>query len=184
MMKPALLVIDYQKAFLSGDPQTVQSLEQAKAYINSAIELFRERNLPVVCIQHCSPQDGLQPGKPGFEVPDCIRILPTDFHVQKEHGNSFHQTDLCRILGDLGVDTVFLAGFRAEYCVLSTYRGAQDNGFAAIMVRGSLASPSHENIRFVECISDVVSVSNLKYLLSEGNSALSKNKIFAIGEGQ
>ena len=65
------------------------------------------------------------------------------------------------------MDTIFLAGFRAEYCVLSTYRGAQDEGFAAIMIRNALASPSHENIRFVECISDVVSVSNLKYLLSE-----------------
>lgn len=166
-MKPALLVIDYQKAFLSGDPQTVQSLEQTKAYINSAIELFRERNLPVVCVQHLSPKDALVPGNPGYEIPDGLKILPTDIHVQKEHGNSFHQTKLCQTLKDLGVDTIFLAGFRAEYCVLSTYRGAQDEGFAAIMIRNGLASPSHENIRFVECISDVISVSNLKYVLSK-----------------
>jgi nicotinamidase-related amidase len=166
-MNPALLIIDFQKAFLSGDPHTVRSLEQAKAYINSAIELFRERNLPVICVQHLSPKDGLAPGDPGYEIPEGLKILPTDIHLQKEHGNSFHQTKLCQVLKDLRVDTIFLAGFRAEYCVLSTYRGAQDEGFAAIMIRNALASPSHENIRFVECISDVVSVSNLKYLLSE-----------------
>jgi len=164
-MKPALLVIDLQKAFFSGDQQTAQSLEQSKVYVNNTIELFRERNLPVICIQHLSPKEGLSPGNSGFDVPECIKILPSDIHVQKEHGNSFHNTELGKILSDLGVDTIFLTGYRAEYCVLSTYRGAQDNGFAAIMVRGALASPSQENVRFVECISDVISVGNLKYVL-------------------
>lgn len=166
-MRPALLVIDVQKSFFNGDQQAAQSLERAKAYINNAIDLFRENSLPVICVQHYSPKDGLLPGNPDYDIPEDVRVMPDDFHVRKEHGNAFHQTELFQILTDLGVDTIMLTGFRAEYCVLSTYRGGQDNGFAAIMVRNSLASPSPENIRFVECISDVISVGNLKYVLSK-----------------
>lgn len=174
-MKPALLVMDLQTAFFKADQQTAQSLEQSIAYINCAIGMFREYNLPVIFIQHLSPEKGLEPGNPGFEIQEKVNAMPSDVRVFKQHGNAFHQTGLFRKLTDLKVDTVFIAGFCAEHCVLSTYRGAQDNGFAAILIRGTLASPSHENIRFVECISDVVSVSNLKYLLSDGTSPAQKN---------
>lgn len=166
-MKPALLVVDLQQAFFKSGQQTAQSLEQSVAYVNSAIGMFREHGLPVIFVQHLMPEEGLAPGQPGFDIPEKIGALPTDIHISKRHGNSFHQTDLEQRLRMLDVDTLFIAGYCAEHCVLSTYRGAQDEGFAAIMIRGALASPSHENIRFVECISDVVSVSNLKYLLSE-----------------
>ncbi len=46
-MKPALLVIDVQKAFFK-NPETTQSLNQAIAQINMGIELFREKRLPIL----------------------------------------------------------------------------------------------------------------------------------------
>ena len=46
-MRPALLVIDIQKAFFDLDPLTTQSLERAIEYINAAIALFRSKQLPV-----------------------------------------------------------------------------------------------------------------------------------------
>lgn len=45
-MKPALLVIDVQKKFFHLNPTMTQSLNDALEYINAAIELFREKNLP------------------------------------------------------------------------------------------------------------------------------------------
>ena len=45
-MKPALLIIDVQKAFF-GDPTTTQSLNDAVETINAAIALFREKHLPI-----------------------------------------------------------------------------------------------------------------------------------------
>jgi len=174
-MKPALLVVDLQQAFFASGKQTSQSLEQSVAYVNSAIGMFREQGLPVIFVQHLMPEEGLAPGQPGFDISEKINALPTDIHIHKRHGNSFHQTDLGRQLKKLEIDTLFIAGYCAEHCVLSTYRGAQDEGFAAILIRGALASPSHENIRFVECISDVVSVSNLKYLLADETSTVANN---------
>jgi hypothetical protein len=57
----------------------------------------------------------------------------------------------------LGVDTAIITGSCAEYCGLSTYRGAKDLDLTPILLRGSLASANPENIRFVESVSDIIS---------------------------
>jgi len=69
------------------------------------------------------------------------------------------------ILRELGVDTVIVTGYRADNCVLSTYRGAQDFDFTPIILKGSLASDNVEHIRFVEEISEIISFGALKTLL-------------------
>jgi len=53
---------------------------------------------------------------------------------------------------ELEVDTVIVTGFCAEFCVLATYRGAEDLDLTPILLRGSLASSTPENIKFVESI--------------------------------
>lgn len=149
-MKPALLVIDVQKAFFKYDAVTTQSLEDAIPTINAAIALFRKKNLPVICVQHMEEDEGVKPGEEGFDLPDSLKILPTDEHIVKIYGNSFNKTPLAEKLHALGVDTLIITGFCAEYCVLSTIRGAMDLDFTPIVLRGSLASGVPENLRFVE----------------------------------
>jgi Amidases related to nicotinamidase len=56
------LVIDIQKEFFKDDEGTIQSLKSAVAYINAAIEFFREKGLPVISIQHIDEAEGLTPG--------------------------------------------------------------------------------------------------------------------------
>jgi nicotinamidase-related amidase len=164
-MKPALLVIDVQKEFFKISPSTAQSLNDAIEYINAAIALFREKGLPVICVQHVDEEEKLVPGEEGFELPEALDILPSDLHVHKTYSNSFNRTSLEDELRDLGVDTVIITGFCAEYCVLSTCRGAQDLDLTPIILRGSLASDNLKNIRFVESISDIISYGVLKKVL-------------------
>lgn len=164
-MKPALLAIDVQREFFQMSEATAQSLKDAIEYINAAIALFRERDLPVICVQHMEEEEGLVPGAEGFQVPEELDILPSDVHIHKTYGNSFNKTPLERELRELGVDTVIITGFCAEYCVLSTYRGAQDLDLTPIILRGSLASGNPKNIRFVESISDIVSYRVLQKML-------------------
>jgi len=163
-MKPALLVIDVQKAFFN-DPTTAQSLNQAIETINAGIALFREKGLPVIGVQHMEEADRLVPGQAGFDLPDTLAVLPSDVHIHKTYGNSFNKTSLEGKLRELGVDTVIITGFCAEFCVLSTYRGAQDRDLTPIILRESLASVVPENIKFVESISDVISYGALKKVL-------------------
>jgi len=105
------------------------------------------------------------PGKSGFDVPENVKLKPQDIRIVKTYGNSFTKTGLAEKLRQLGVDTVIVTGFCAEYCVLSTYRGAQDFDFTPIVLKGSLASENAEHIRFVEEITETVSYGALKTLL-------------------
>jgi nicotinamidase-related amidase len=164
-MKPALLIIDVQKEFYKSHPQTAQSLKDAVEYINAAIGLFRAKSLPIFCIQHMNEEDGLTQGKDGFEVPEELHVIPSDVRIQKTYGNAFNKTSLESKIHELGVDTVILTGFCAEYCVLATYRGARDLDLTAIVLRGSLASTTLENIKFVENISEIISFEALKKVL-------------------
>ena len=164
-MNPALLVIDVQKEFFKFSETTAQSLESAIEYINAAIALFRERGLPVVSIQHLDEEEKLVPGEEGFDLPEELDILPSDLCIHKTYGNAFNKTSLADELRELGVDTVIVTGFCAEYCVLSTCRGAEDVDLTPIILRGSLASGIPENIRFVESVSNVVSYGALKKFL-------------------
>jgi len=141
-MKPALLVIDVQKAFFGLDPVMTQSLENAIEYINAAIKLFREKQLPVICVQHIDEGDDLVPGQEKFEVPDSLHILPSDVHIHKTYGNAFNKTPLTETLRDLGVDTVIITGFCAEYCITSAYRGALDVDLTPVILRSAIASDS------------------------------------------
>jgi nicotinamidase-related amidase len=164
-MKPTLLVIDVQKAFFGLDPVMTKSLNDAIEYINAAIKLFREKQLQVICVQHIDEGDNLVPGQEGFDVPESLHVLPSDVHIHKTYSNSFNKTPLTETLHDLGVDTVIITGFCAEYCVTSTYRGAMDLDLTPVILRGSIASGSLENIKFVEDINDSVSFGALRKFL-------------------
>ncbi len=164
-MKPALLVIDIQNEFFNINQACSDSLKSAIEYINAAIDLFRKKNLPIVAIQHKSEKEGLVPGKSGFDMPESVKLAPKNIRIVKTYGNSFTKTGLAEKLRKLQVDTVIITGFCAEYCVLSTYRGAQDLDFLPIILKGSLASDNAEHIRFVEEVSEIISYGALKTLL-------------------
>jgi len=164
-MKPALLVIDVQNEFFNINQACSDSLKSAIDYINEAIGLFREKNLPIVVIQHKSAERELVPGKSGFDVHKSLKLKPEDMRIVKTYGNSFTKTGLAEKLRELGVDILIVTGFCAEYCVLSTYRGAQDFDFTPITLKGSLASDNAEHIRFVEEITETISYGALKALL-------------------
>jgi nicotinamidase-related amidase len=161
-MKPALLVIDVQKRFFKPG---AEDLRDASEYINAAIDLFRKKGLPVVCIQHTNPKDNLVPGQEGFDVPECLDILPSDLHIHKTYENSFNKTGLHEKLRGLGVDTLILAGFTAEACVTSTYRGAKDLDLTPIMLRGSLIGGNPGVVPFVESTHEIISLLALKKAL-------------------
>lgn len=164
-MKPALLVIDVQNDFFNITQACTDSLKSAIDYINEAIALFRKKNLPIIVVQHKSTERKLVPGQPGFDVHKSVKLKPEDMRIVKTYGNSFTRTGLAEKLRALGVDTLIVTGFCAEYCVLSTYRGAQDFDFTPIILKGSLASDNAEHIRFVEEITETISYGALKAFL-------------------
>ena len=164
-MKPALLVIDIQKDFFNINQTCSDSLKSAIDCVNAAIDLFRKKNLPIIAIQHKNEEKGLVPGNPNFDMPESVKLENQDVRIVKTYGNSFTKTGLAERLRALGVDTVIVTGFCAEFCVLSTYIGAQDYDLASIILKGSIASDNAEHIRFVEEIAETISFGALKAVL-------------------
>jgi nicotinamidase-related amidase len=164
-MKSALLIIDVQNRFFKESQASADSLNKAIEYINAAIALFRKRDLPIFVIHHKSEEENLVPGTPDFEMSERLKLEPQDPHVTKTYGNSFAKTNLAEKLRELGVDTIIVTGFCAEYCVLSTYKSAEDLDFKPIILRGAIASDNAEHIRFVEEITETISYGALKAFL-------------------
>ena len=162
-MKPALMIIDMQKAYHTGP--SAPSMDAACEYINAAATLFRKKGLPVLWIQHRNEYDQSLPGLPGFEVIDSLKPLEKEPRIAKEYNNSFNKTDCKKILDSHAVDTVIVTGYCAEECVLSTCRGARDLDLASIILRSGIASGVPENIGFVERINDVISYGALRKAL-------------------
>jgi nicotinamidase-related amidase len=146
-----------QEVFFDHSPAVAESLTNAIEYINAAIAIFREKELPIICIENLEEEAGRLPGSAGFETTSIIELLPADPRIHKTYGNAFNKTDLHQMLQDLGVDTLILTGFAASQCVLSTYRGATDLDYSPLIFRGSLADTSQDKIRFVEEIHDMIS---------------------------
>ena len=164
-MKAALLVIDILNDFFGISQVCADSLKSAVEYVNAAISLFKRKNLPVAVIQHKDEEKDLVPGKPGFDVPESVKIEPGDLRIVKAYGNSFKKTGLTEKLKELGVDTVVITGFCAEQCVLSTYKGAEDLDLKPIILKGGIASVNLEHVRFVEEICETVTFGALETLL-------------------
>ncbi len=162
-MKPALLIIDLQVAFAKGE--SGKQMESAAEYINAALELFRNKKLPIVWIQHIDTEDGVLPGTPGFEFIPALQPKEGESRIHKAYGNAFNKTGLDGILKAAGADTLILSGYCAEYCVTSTLVGANDLDYSPILYRGGIASGDTENRLAVERAYDLLTYGALNKLL-------------------
>jgi len=164
-MKPALMVIDMQKEFYRGE--TLSQMDAAAEYINYVLPRFEERGLPVIYVQDLDEEDGVVPGIEGFEFIDSLSPKDGAIRIHKRYGNSFNKTELDSILKGHGVDTIVLTGFCAEFCVLSTYRGAKDLDYFPVLLKNGIASTQEANKEFVEKISETITAGVLVKLLTD-----------------
>jgi nicotinamidase-related amidase len=163
-MKPALLIIDMQYAWLND--QTKGSIDSALVTIKHILEFFRKHKLPVYFIQHENKSLGVVAGSDEFRILDAIIPKENEIVIKKTYGNAFNKTNLSSLLQEDGVDTLILTGYRAENCVLSTYRGALDLDLFPIVLKNAIASPDAKAVDFIESISEIISLKALIQLLS------------------
>lgn len=162
-LKPALLVIDIQNAFLPymSDRDKKSGMEA----INEVIGLFRNNGFPVIRIYHTDPAYGPKPGTKDFEYPESVTVKPDDPKVIKNFPNGFKKTDLDKILKDKGCNTLFLCGLSSIGCVLATYHGALDLDYNVFMVKGALIGPDAVLTKAVQEICQTIDGSALVLLI-------------------
>lgn len=160
------MIIDMQKAYYSGP--TVAQMDAAVEYINYVIPKFEAKGLPVIWVYNVDEEDGVVPGNDGFEMIDGLKPADGHIRINKAYGNSFNKTEADKVLKENEIDAVVLSGFCAEYCVLSTYRGAKDLDHFPVILKNGIASVKDENKQFVENISETITAGMLAKMIDEG----------------
>ena len=113
-MKKALIVIDAQKEYYAGGGYPLWNMDATIANIKKAMAAAREKNVPIVLVQHVFPKDSGMPifldGTPNDQIAEEILAeAPGARVVQKADADSFYNTNLENILTELGVEEIVRA---------------------------------------------------------------------------
>src|ERR1700722_3858522 len=124
----ALLVVDVQNGVVAGSHQR----DAVVSNVANLVERARRDEVPVVWVQHSD--DGLEHGSDSWRivpelVPDAAEPL-----IEKSYGDSFEDTDLERVLSDLGVGRLVVVGAQTDACIRSTLHGALVRGYDTTLV--------------------------------------------------
>lgn len=153
--KPAVLLIDVINAFnFEGCEPIVAAAKQAAPAIRALADKARTQGVPVIyandnfgqwrsdfksTLEACAAPD-----KPGHEITEQLRPQEGDYFVLKPMHSAFYATPLELVLRELGVDSLILAGFATDLCVLFTAHDAHMRGFGLSLPEDCTASNSPE----------------------------------------
>ncbi|MBZ4421105.1 cysteine hydrolase family protein [Myxococcus sp. RHSTA-1-4] len=142
-----LLLIDIQNDYFPGGWSELDRSDAAAAQARAALDLFRERNLPVIHVQHISMQPGATfflPGTPGAEIHPRVEPRPGEVVVRRHFPNSFRETNLQEHLRALGVKRLVVTGMMTLMCVDATVRAAADLGYTVTVLHDACAARALE----------------------------------------
>jgi len=162
-MKPALLVIDIQNAYLPMVPD--REKEVGMYMINAMIDLFRKNGFPIIRVYHQDLVEGPKTDSEAFEFPTTVQIKPEDPRVIKHYGDGFNKTDLDIIIKEKGCNTVFMCGLSAVGCVLATYIGAKNHDVKAFLIKDAIMSHNSTYTDNIEEIFGAISYDVVKTML-------------------
>jgi nicotinamidase-related amidase len=141
--RPVLLVIDIQNFYFAGGRIPLVGSVEASLKAKSVLEAFRAKKLPVIHIQHLPK--GIEIFEPGVTDPQYamhpnVAPVPGEAIVAKHFANSFRETRLEALLGDLNIKTLVIAGMQTHMCVEAAVRAGADLGFDVVLIEDACAT--------------------------------------------
>ncbi len=129
----ALLVVDVQVAFVSGDeavPDAVRVLDRSRDLLDRA----RAAGALIVHLQNDGPPGAVdEPGTPGWELRLPVVPGPQEKVVRKTDDDGFVDTPLGDLLTEARVEALAVCGVLSEMCVSATARAALERGFRVVL---------------------------------------------------
>lgn len=131
----ALILIDVQQQYFGG-PLEIQypPHQESLPMIAKAVDAATSAGIPIAVIQHSAGEGApvFAPGTPDFDLhPEIERRKTSEWKsVVKQYGSVYAGTDLADWLRKNDVDTVTLAGYMTNNCVLASAVEAEFLGFA------------------------------------------------------
>ncbi len=132
MAERALVVIDVQNDYFPGGAWALPHAERALPNILALIGKARQRDDPVVYIQHVTPAGSavFASGSTGSLLHRALQVGPGDPVFQKQHPSSFQGTGLGAFLEQQGLRALDICGFMTQMCCDTTTREAYATGYA------------------------------------------------------
>lgn len=147
---PALLVVDFVKAYIEPISPLYSPVEGAFASCVQVVNLARQLEIPVIFTQIDIMRGGsnagifyrkapglkaFEPGSPLAEFADELRPLENEVVIKKQYASSFFGTSLASYLSSIRVDTVIITGVSTSGCVRATALDCCQHGFLPFVVQ-------------------------------------------------
>jgi nicotinamidase-related amidase len=141
--KPALLLIDIQKAFSDiaywGGGR---NNPDAETKASELLKLWRKNHLPIFHIKHCSTTltSPLRSTHPGNEFMDLVTPSHGEPVIEKNVNSAFIGTDLKEQLDRAGIKKLVIVGLTTDHCISTTTRMAGNLGYEVYLVADATAT--------------------------------------------
>lgn len=136
----ALIVIDAQNTYTRG-VMKLDGVDNALEECQTLLERFRQAGRPIYHIQHdAGPGTPYDVSDPIGQIADIVAPQDGEPVITKKYPNAFTQTDLDRLLKEVGVNNLILVGFMSHMCINSTARGAFSLGYNPTVVASATAT--------------------------------------------
>ena len=162
--RPALLVIDFVRAYLVPGSPLYAGVEQTRADCATLLQAARRAGIPVVHTNVVYQPGGRDGGVFFRKVPalacfeagahpelaafgEGLEPIAGETVISKQYASAFFATNLSSTLTALGVDTVLIAGVSTSGCIRASTVDCCQHGFIPVVVReavGDRAPGPHE----------------------------------------
>ncbi len=150
--RPALLVIDFVRAYLVPGSPLYAGVESARDACRDLLQAARVAGIPVLHT-NVQYQRGGRDGGVFFRKVPALRCFEAGAHpelaafaeglepaegetvITKQYASAFFGTPLASTLTSLGVDTVLIAGVSTSGCIRASTVDACQHGFVPLVVR-------------------------------------------------
>lgn len=148
--RPALIIIDFVKAYLDRQSPLYAGIEDTLAACVDLLGFAREEGIPVlhtnvsyspggidggIFFRKVSALKCFEKGSPLGEFPDELQPLAHEPIVTKQYASAFFGTSLAATLTANCVDTLIIAGLTTSGCVRASAVDAMQHGFIPVVVR-------------------------------------------------
>jgi nicotinamidase-related amidase len=144
-MTKALLLIDIQNDYFPGGAMELVGSSDAGVKASKLVQGFRQRELPIIHIQHISTRPGATfflPNTFGVQIHEGVAPANGEAVFTKNYPNSFRETPLLGHLRDHQISQLVIAGMMTHMCIDTTTRAAADLGFQCVLAHDACATRS------------------------------------------
>lgn len=178
--KPALILVDVQKAFLDEEYWGGnRNNKDAEVVCGKILNKWRALDLPIFHIRHSStnPDSKLNEQQSGFEFNENVLPLPDEPIITKNVNSAFIGTDLKRQLDSQGITTLVIIGITTNHCVSTTTRMAGNFGYETYLISDATATFDRVGINGEKYDSETVHLTALASLNMEFASVLNYDQL-------